>query len=451
MVNYVHSGIPLVVICNISETFYEFLSRADSPEEQMRLIHGEQYRGDRALVWLTDPKLVFISFPVQHGQYVAEQLGYPGTEWIAPAEPTPFLCEDILREPALIERLVSYAGPERAVQIVPYATTPQLYRLVDILCQQHGLSVTLPETPRPGAMWVRDYLDTKAGFRMLASRWLPDADRLLPEGYVCPSPEMAAEVAHWFGLQGRICLIKADLGENGIGNVIYPGDDVSAEDICRSICSNPFLHGDWLTVEELISSPDQLSPSLEVFVPSPEIGPPEITYLSRQVFLDFGDFCGVLVSRDLREAPWFADLARAGQRIAERMQGLGYVGHFDLDAVVDGDQRVYLLEINTRRTGGTHTHEFAQHFFGPDYLDRVALLSHDAMDCQGIQDYDALRQALGEYLYPMGGQARGVLITGTSALEWGEFGCIVVAETAAEAMALQQAAQDQVRRLGAEG
>ena len=88
-------------------------------------------------------------------------------------------------------------------------------------------------------------------------------------------------------------------------------------------------------------------------------GEPQITYVSDQLFQGFGDFCGVLVSRELLDTPWYPPLAESGMIIARRLQQMGYVGHFDLDTVVNDEGRVYLLEINPRRTGGTHVHEFA--------------------------------------------------------------------------------------------
>ena len=66
---------------------------------------------------------------------------------------------------------------------------------------------------------------------------------------------------------------------------------------------------------------------------------------------------------------------------------MGYVGHFDLDTVVNDEGRVYLLEINPRRTGGTHVHEFADHVFGADYLDKVALLSNDTLSSGSITEF----------------------------------------------------------------
>ena len=69
---YIDHRIPVVVVCNISETFYDFLSRADDAEH---LIRGEQYRGDRAIIWAGDPKLVFTSLPIPHAEHLYQQAG----------------------------------------------------------------------------------------------------------------------------------------------------------------------------------------------------------------------------------------------------------------------------------------------------------------------------------------------------------------------------------------
>ena len=190
-----NKSVPLVVVCNISEAFIDFLNHAQTDEERARLIRGEQIRGDRSLLWLGDPKLVFVTFPIPHAAHFCECFGYTGTQYAAPIEPSPHLSLDILREPALIEQTVAYAGPDRAIQLIPYATTPQFWQLVQTLREAHGLTVLLPESPAPESMWLRDYIDTKAGFHILAARWLSNSDRLLPEGVVCQNLAGAAAPA----------------------------------------------------------------------------------------------------------------------------------------------------------------------------------------------------------------------------------------------------------------
>jgi len=437
--NIDHS-LPVVVVCNISETFYEFLHQAKDSD---RLIRGEQYRGDRAIIWAGDPKLVFTSLSIPHAQHLYEQAGYNHTQYLAPQRPTSWLSLDILRESALLQRLIDYVGEKRVVQLIPYAATREFLELVEVLEKEHGLTVMLPEAPAREHLWIRDYIDSKIGWRILASRWLPNAEELLPEGFACQTLEAAADAAHWFALNGRSCLVKSDIGENGIGNLlIRPGDFATHAEIADYIRSSQFVNDQWLTVEELIEAEHPLSPSLEVYVP-PQ-GDPHITYVSDQLFQGFGDFCGVLVSRELFDMPWYAPLAESGLLCARHLQQMGYVGHFDLDTVVNDEGRVYLLEINPRRTGGTHVHEFADYVFGEDYLKTIALLSNDTLSSGSITDFDELLSVLDDFQYPMQGENRGIFITVTSALEAHEFGCIIAGADSAELLDIQRQIQARV-------
>jgi hypothetical protein len=231
----------------------------------------------------------------------------------------------------------------------------------------------------------------------------------------------------WFLERGLSCVVKADSGESGIGHAIFTPDPARKEPVIQALQANPFLRDDLILVEQLIPSEKQLSPSLEFFVPPSGAGSPEVTYLSAQCFSNFGRFAGVMISRSLEQADWYPQLHRSGMRLAAALQDMGYVGHFDLDAVVDDHGRLYLLEINARRTGGTYVHEFACHTFGPDYLQRVALLSQNALPCAGIHQLEGLLERLSGLLFPDYGPGSGVVITVTSTLPNGEFGCILAA------------------------
>jgi len=126
-------------------------------------------------------------------------------------------------------------------------------------------------------------------------------------------------------------------------------------------------------------------------------------------------------------------------KLATRLQEMGYVGNFDLDAVIDARGSAYLLEINARRTGGTYVHEFGRHTFGDDYLERLVLVGQNAVSSGGITDLDGLFARLEGLLYPDYGPGGGVVITVTSTLPSGEFGCILVAPDETAALALNEA------------
>lgn len=439
-----HNQIPTVVVSNFAEAHVDFLGRAADKGERDGLIHSESAHADRTLLWCGDPKLVYVSFPIAHSDWITGRLGYSNTSYLSPENPTSFLSNDIMREDALLQGLLDYAGPDRTLQLIPYATTPEFLDLVDLLRDDHNLIVLLPESPDRDHLWLRDYVDTKVGFRLLASTCLSDADRLIPFGIPCYSLEEAALVASWFNKRGETCVVKADTGESGIGfNVFRPEDNLTKADLLAFLKDNTFFANEPVVVEEYIHSPNNLSPSPEVFVPPPEDGEPYIMYMTTQVLENFGDFFGIEVNKSLYEQAWYPDLERSSLAIARQLQKMGYVGHFDLDCLVDENGGLRLLEVNARRTGGTHVHDFAVHVIGEDYIDKVALLSYEAMNSGKINNAAELMSALKDFLYPMGGDpTRGIVVTITTPIVDHYFGSIVVAPTQLEARALQAKIQE---------
>jgi hypothetical protein len=432
--------LPLVAIHNNLETFYRFLSRAEDDS----LFQKRKYRGDRALFWLGDPKLVFMTALVPDARLICERWGYPGTLACAPEHPTHQLSLDILNEPALLAHIVEHAGPGGAVRLVPYATTPELFQLADALQDRCGLKVLTPESPQREQLWLRDHVDSKSGFRSLAAQWLGETD-IFPEGFVCRDIHQAAGAVEGFLRAGRACVVKADGGESGIGHLIFLPGEIDADSLLAKLQADPFLGSDPVIVEEYIRSSPELSPSFEYFVPPSGEGPPRLAYVSRQLFSSFGRFEGVLISRDLCEKEWYAPAVARGTRIAERLQGLGYAGFFDIDTVLDEQGRLYLLELNARRTGGTFVHEFACHHLGPQYLEQAAILSKNSVDSGGITGVSALLERLGDLLYPGYGPGSGVVLSVTSTLAHGEFGCILVASDDRELLDLDRAMQERLQ------
>lgn len=434
MLGHLNKELPLVVVANIAESSIDFLPR--NLKITSELVRVRQFKAERALLWSGMQKLVFVSHPVPHRRYLQGHLGYAKTIFVAPETPTACLSQDIVREQYLLNQIVAYAGDARTIQLIPYATTRQFLGLADILREKYGLTVYLPESVTPDNLWLCQYLGSKSGFRTQVARWLP-VDRL-PPATICRNPQMASDVLRWLSVQGKACVIKPDRGQAGIGMGICGNGHHPVEQAIKALESNPFLAEGYITVEEYIRSSRKLSPSLEFYVPPLGQGEPEIAYLSNQLFTEeVGHFNGVLLSREMVDASWLPGFEKDGLTIAANLQKMGYVGYFDLDAVVDDDENLYLLELNARRTGGTHVHEFAAFAFGEHYLDQVTLRSQDAMPSGKVRDLDALLARVDNLLYPMRGNPRGVVVTISSTLPAGRFGCIIVASDEDEAATLE--------------
>lgn len=435
MHDFIDSDIPVVAIYNNLETFYPFLSRAHDPQ----VLNRRRYHGDRALFWLGKRKLVITTAPIPMLDAMRERWGYTETCFLSPQNASPHLSVDILNNAALLTTLVDYAGPSKTLQIIPYATTAQFLRLAQILRERYGLTILLPESPAPDKLWLRDYVDSKAGFRTLVAQWLAQASGThqprLSDGIICQNVATASGAAGWFTSQGKQCIAKADRGESGLGQLIL-GRDTSGHNF-NLLAEDDFLGPDLILVEEYIHSTDMLSPSIEFFVPPPELGEPHITHVANQIFRNLTQFCGALISQEFKDAPWFSPLAETGLMFARHLQEMGYIGHFDLDTVIDDRGKIYLLEINARRTGSTFIHEFGKFALGPNYLDRAVLLSN-TLSGGAIRDAEELFHVLDDLLYPGGPSSGGVVISNPSALPFHEFGCIIIASSSQEALRLQQ-------------
>ena len=438
---HIDPDLPLVVVCNYLELFAGFLDHLGNP----CLRHSRKF-ADRDLYWLGDPKLVVTSTPVDEAAALCHRWGCPGTETLSPEFVSDQLCLDVLRDEQVLRRVVEYAGSRRTLQIVPYVSTPEVYQLAEALRRDHGLSVSLPESPAPQDLWVRDYVDTKIGFRLLASEWLNDRS-MLPMGFISHGIDEIVRIILSFLARGQSCVAKYDRGGGGVGNCFFYAQEGLSETAIRDrLAEQDHLFTQPAVVEEFIQPHQQLSPSLELFVPPPGKGAPFITYVCNQLFEQAGVFVGILIDRAFTETNWYAPLAEAGLTMARNLQAMGYVGYFDLDAVLDENERLYLLEINSRRTGGTYVDDFARRMIGPNYQERMTLFSTSSVNSGEIRTTAELLKALDGLLYPVHNHS-GIVITSVSTLPEGKFGALLIAPNHEEILELWRMLQHRLRLL----
>lgn len=419
----------MIIVANVSEPFHEFLTRTSDLARCQYLVSIEQSRGDRSLLWLETKKLVITSLPIHHLDYVKNNLGYATTEAIWPQNPTNFLSIDILNDSKILEKISSYI--EKKNCIVPYATTPEFLRLISELERIFNCSIELPETPID--LWIRDYADSKIGFRTIANEAIKDSQTCVPAGFICTNMKEASRATQWFLSQNKACLIKANLGEAGLGNyVLRPNENISIDNILKKIEQYEFIKNDLIVVEELIEDVI-FSPSIEFYVPPQNSGIPRMTYICNQILDRDGIFSGAEIYKHLYLTSWYPTLKNWGDLIAKQLQKKGYVGHFDIDTIVDKSEKLFLVEINARRTGATHVHEFALHSFGKDYIDRIALISLESISVNSNANLEKILFALRDLLFMPGKTNYGAIPTVTSSLSNGKISFMCLAESISSA------------------
>lgn len=442
MTPYPDPQIPLVVVANLAEPHLGFIARATDPVERQALLDAEERNAERALLWLRDEKLVIVGKPIAHATALLAHLGNRATGVVSPVACTHRLSADVAADPALLTQIIQFAGLARRIQLVPHATTREFFALADAL-RDRGLTVDLPESPKPADLWLSDVVNTKSGFHQLAAHMLGSDSAALVESCSCASLAVAEEAVARFHARGQDCVVKPDASESGIGELIVRREHYATpKQVHDFLVQSPYWGEEPIIVEPYIDSPEFVFPSVELFVPRVDQGPPAVTFVSDQVFKQPGEFCGVLLSPTLRTEPWFKVLCEQSLGLANGLQEMGFVGHFAIETVVDAAGSARMLELHAQRSSGTHVHEFAMNRFGLDYLDRLSVLSQDAVDSYGIRDHVELFAALKGLLYPMGGEERGIFVTGMGALSMGKygmgaFGAILVAETPDQLFALR--------------
>jgi hypothetical protein len=427
---------PVVIVHNYLESFRNFLSR--SGDENTLL--DRRFNGDQALFWLGDPKVVISSASIENAELLCQRWGYSNTKTLSPKEMSVSLSKDILREPHLRQAIIDLAGPDKRVALVPYATTSEFFNLAETLRIENSLDVLLPESTTPENLWVKDSIDSKVGFRSVISQIsTEDKPILIPLGFTCVDLEQTIEAADWFRRRGKGCVVKANIGGSGVGNLFLPLEIIpDKSNITSLIEEDNFLADDILVVEELILSPGKISPSVEYYLPPKGLGKPQITYLCDQLFESSGRFAGVVISNTLEQAPWWPDMVSQAQLIAQHLQDIGYIGYFDLDTIVDQDCVCHFVEINSRRTGGTYAHEFMEYKFGLDYKERFSILSQNKASSGKLRTLEDLENVIGDLLYPISSTERGVIVLLTSMLTKGYFGYLIIDDSIAGAKQLRQ-------------
>mgnify|MGYP005839119935 FL=1 len=428
-----------LVIANVVDAYRDNVALIRDPLLREHEVLDSYYIEDRALLWHGDRKLVVTSLPVDAGhlRYLRRAMGYAQLENLAPREPTESLCEDILREEGLRASIVERLRGQGEVDLISFVGSRGVLAVAEAL-RGAGLRVSTPECPSAECLEARDYLDSKAGFREFfrsAAGAIPGVQ--IPDGAVAQNPQEAAQLAVAFLQQGRACLCKPNNSQSGVGFVILrPGELAGGpaewEEAIRSrLAGDRQMTSDVIVVEELIEMDLSVaggSPSIEMRIPADPARDVEFMYLCGQILTAKGYFFGVEMHRDLVEPDLERTIERAAVAVAREMRRRGYAGVFDMDMVAGVDGRLYAVEVNTRRTGGTHAHEAAEHLFGPRYWERAAVISNNELGFAGEPlTWGELQRLLSGLLWPIRGRKEGIIPSIISSLPSNRFGYVALA------------------------
>ncbi|MFK0289875.1 ATP-grasp domain-containing protein [Streptomyces sp. NPDC090442] len=417
-------ALPTVVVCNAVDTLRGIAERADSPGAAEEILAECFAQQDQSLFWGPDRKLLITSRPIRELAWQTRFLGLPDFVNLSPASDSGSLFADLMADDQLVAALLDHIGPGRRFRLIPHTTTPDLWAFADLLRQKYGVIAELPESCREQEL--RDYLDTKSGLRSLVDEaGLARPSCRVAQGTHCADRDEArAAVVRLLGA-GTPCIVKADKGEASVGLLIFrPGDDEDA--VARALEESTFYGSDTIVVEEYIDGEDIVFPSVEYVVPEDPTSEPVLTHVCEMLFDGATRLRGNVTCRSLNAAAWYAPFVEGSRAVAEELQRRGYRGHFGIDAVARGGE-VFMLDLNARRTGSTHVHDFGVRFFGPDYLRHRTVGNYDFYGLPKDASLDDVLHRLGPLVRPPGRADSGVVPCELTGLDTGRLSCLIYA------------------------
>ncbi len=341
---------------------------------------------NRILLYGGDNKMLVTPVAINNDfiKQTCELAGWKNVMNVFPESASQSICEDIVNDKVLSKKIISAIKENPKTEIIPYLNSPQFYKLITCL-KEKKLKFSTPETTDPKNKFIEEYYHSKRGFRHL---WEQAVDKKLPikitPGFICENKEEAAMAAHWFRNRKIDFVIKCNRGVQGIGvhmidykNSNYSDDDFEHD--INKIFKNDYWDDSSIIVEEKIEVDKNKfggSPSVEIRITKD--GKVKEEYPCEQILAEDGKtFLGVGINPALHNSKHIRVAFKALKQIGKYLAKFGYRGYMDMDLVISKDDKVYAVESNLRRTGGTHINEIAKTILGPRYSRRYHLLATD--------------------------------------------------------------------------
>ena len=426
------------VIANMGDEFDSFCQRSDTYE---RLLYEYDLLSERGLFWSTASDLLVASqlaIPEDYIEWVA-RLFNKNIKVISPPDDSQPLFE-YLSEPKQIEMVKEWLGPDNdlPVSLISYSATTRLKQYIHLLTD-HGISLELENLPTAAFGDQRRYYSSKIGFKSMLEALAQSGHPIVnTDYYACQNLDEAYAAIMALLSSGRNAILKPNDGNSGLGSLrFYTSDLNDPHKIMLALQNDSYIQDNQIIVEEMLQTSaggTLRSPSLEFFVP-PVPQTPYPLYWSSQIISPEGNFKGVVMDHTDHSIGAIRRAESDSLAIACYLQKKGYRGNFDIDFLIREDGLYIPIEVNLRRTGGTHVYGVGMSLLR-EKVDNHVILSREEFGIGEVQSWEEVRSLLCD-LFISREKLTGLLLVNVNMTKINRLGFIIIENSLDKALALQ--------------
>lgn len=351
------------------------------------------------------------------------------------------ICESIIKDKTLFSKLVYFIRNNPKIKLISYSTTEEFTKLVKLLRKQ-GLVFKTPEMPNVDKEWTGPFFDSKAGFRQSVYNLKGNFPEI-PDGMICDGIIEVIAWAEYFLKKYKGCVIKSNRGLAGAGLRIIKINQIKNNDIktyLTNILKEKYWSKDLVVVEKYIESNKKISggsPNVELKINDKGV---KTLYFCGMRVSSEGVFQGIEIGLGALPLYIKRNLHQAAIKFGQFLKLAGYKGFFELDWVYGLDGKLYPIEANLRRTGGTHIYEIAKVLLGDDFQKKYYVTATNIQIAPKLKNksFGEVKNLLNDILYPINSKQKGVIITIFSYLKFGRIGYLVIGKNKKETSEIEK-------------
>lgn len=347
-----------------------------------------------SMFWEGDNKLIVSPKPIDKVfvDFAKYFMGYKELSILFPRNYNSQLQYDFSTDRQIVSKVACYLKNKETINFIPWGATEGAYRFFNCL-KKKSIKIVSHELPSESEYWTSLYFDSKIGFREQCKELQKEHPQIkIPCGYTCGSIKEAISIIRHFHTSGKQCVLKANGGAGGFGNVFitnkFQGKTFGEveEYIYHNIKELPYFKTGASLVEELIKTPSVKSCKsanphscfMSGFID--QYGGTKIIAGGSDIRNVYNCYSGAILGKDVFSVNLLERLKSVMEIVGQSISSKGYRGHWGINFMVKKDGYPIIIELNPRRCGESHVHNLCKHLFGENWMETTFAISHLPLD-----------------------------------------------------------------------